>query len=285
MPQDDTAHWVRTSKLAVVAGVWAVSALAAGAFVENNSYRLFEWAAVGGVAFSAVTALIDAYWRVGLLDTSRVTDTKVRKVWAGMGAAIGIAAAISWLVGYFILLRGFATGVIFFALLVFSPFFRPNIALNPPASPLSPVTTMERSARQHDAVGGVLLIFKSSLVFLTIVTWLFNVLTAIAVNESARCAGHDWLLGQRGGLSDLLAPGIMSTVGTLGAIIVVKTGKIKQMLAMYDWGVRFGPVSVTYGVTLVALVLCGAVVMFGFLTLISIWRHNELLAYCLPGTS
>jgi hypothetical protein len=286
MPQDDTAHWVRTSKLAVVAGVWAVSALAAGAFVESGSTRLFQWATGAGVAFSAIVALIDAYWRTGLLDPSRAAmNTKARKVWAGAVAAIAVAAAMCWLFGYFVLFQGFASGLIFFALLVFSPLFRPNIALSLAATPLSPVTTTARSAGQHDAVRGVLLIFKSSLVFLTIVTWVCNVLTAMAVNESTRCAGHDWLLGQRGGLSDILAPAIMSTICTLGAIIVVKTEKIKRLLAMYDWGVKFGPVSVTYGVTLVASVLCGAVVMFGFLALIAIWRHNELLAYCLPGIS
>jgi hypothetical protein len=210
MPQDDTPRWVRTYKLAAVAGVLALGYLVAGAFVADDSARLYGWAGGAGIAFSAMVALIDAYWRKGPLDTSGATrDTNARKVWAAIVAVMGLAGAASWLFERFVLLQGFASGVLFFALLVFSPLFRPSKAPSSSASFSSRTTASEGvTPQEHNVLGSILVILKASLVFLTIVTWVFCVLTVVAVNESAKCAGHDFLLGNRSELSDLLAPGL-----------------------------------------------------------------------------
>jgi hypothetical protein len=77
----------------------------------------------------------------------------------------------------------------------------------------------------------------------------------------------------------------MSTVWSLGFIFVVRAEKVKRILDTYDWGIGFGPVSITYGVTLISSILAGSVIMWGFLMLIAIWRHDEIVAYCVSGRS
>jgi hypothetical protein len=107
-----------------------------------------------GLTISAAAALVDAYRRRGRLDLSRAAvDAKTRSARAGTTAAIAIglvaASILSRFGGSSVPLLGFVVGIFAFLALLLSPLFAPRRAAQPPTSPLSRMTSMERRARRN----------------------------------------------------------------------------------------------------------------------------------------
>jgi hypothetical protein len=152
MSQNDTAQWVRSIKLATVAGPIALCFFG-GAFFFNDSLRLFGWGLAAGLTITATGAIVDGYMRRGPLDTSRAaTDAKARRVRALTIGCIAVGFVASIILhpgGSSALGLGCVIGIFAFAALLFSPLFAPEIAARSPASPLSRMTSMERAARKN----------------------------------------------------------------------------------------------------------------------------------------
>lgn len=153
MAQNDTAQWVRSTKLAAVAGPIALC-LSGGAFFLNGGLQLFGWGLAAGLTITAAAALVDGYMRRGPLDTSRAgVAAKARKVRtlsiAGLTIGSFAASMVSHVGGSSALGLGCVVGILAFAALLLSPLFAPTITARSPASPLSRMTSMERAARRN----------------------------------------------------------------------------------------------------------------------------------------
>jgi len=153
MSQNDTTRWMRSTKLAAVAGIIALC-LFGGALLLNGGPRFFGWGLAAGLAVSAVSTLVNGYMRRNRLDTSRAAiDAKARRVRAFTmaGIVIGSFAAfmLSHVGGSVAPVLGFFVGVFAFLALVLSPLFAPSKEPRPPASPLSRMTSMERATRTN----------------------------------------------------------------------------------------------------------------------------------------
>jgi hypothetical protein len=134
---------------------------------------------------------------------------------------------------------------------------------------------------RYDAVSVSLLLWRTAVVIITIVTSVFATLTAITAAQSSKCAGQVWLLGFRSETSDFLAPAIMSIFWAAGAMIVLKSEKVRQHNNHYNWEVfRFGSARLSFGISVYYSVLIGVLILFVMLTWISITRYVAIASYC-----
>ncbi len=153
MPPSDSYQWIRTCKLAAIAGA-ILLCLLAGAWLASGDLRWFCSTAAAGLALSVTFALAGAYLRRRPLDTSRAAiDARARFTRFGTAAAVAFAGAAGSMLAIFDAhyapVVGFVTGFFAFATLVFSPLFAPRPPGRPPASPLSRMTSLERAVHRN----------------------------------------------------------------------------------------------------------------------------------------
>jgi hypothetical protein len=133
---------------------------------------------------------------------------------------------------------------------------------------------------ERDAISLSLFTWKVTIATLAIITSIFCYLTVIDA-QTARCAGQSWLLGQRSGTLDLLAPAILSVGGAIALAIRGTPEKIRQYLFLWSYEVfRLRSIRITYGTITVTLPLIAFLIFFGMLTWISAKRYNAIAYYC-----
>ena len=136
----------------------------------------------------------------------------------------------------------------------------------------------------RDFIGNSISIVKRAMFILTIATSIFCVLTIISA-QTEKCAGQPMLLGAPSGISDFLAPAIMSLLTAIMLGIVVTPERTKRALMRGGFPIELNSsLPIPPGMILTAF-FGGLLLAFGVLTWISVERYKQVASFCYSAAS